>query len=144
MQFFSYLTQMITSMRGCVQRSRSYGSFEFLQSGWWFTKVRIDVFFRRLRLLMILNVCWSDTIKETVKCCGQVPCSNMTWFCIWFDNNWGKICIKGYTHKRCPILHLWGWGMGCLLWGFERKLIVLNDTTLYLTESCEMSGHFKS
>ena len=32
-QIFSYLTQMITNMRGCVQRSRSYGSFEFLQLG---------------------------------------------------------------------------------------------------------------
>ena len=28
--------------------------------------------------------------------------SSTTWFCIWYDNDWGKICIRGYIHKRHP------------------------------------------
>ena len=29
--------------------------------------------------------------------------SNKTWFCMWYDNDWDKICIRDDNHKRHPI-----------------------------------------
>ena len=26
--------------------------------------------------------------------------STMTWFCIWYVSDWGKICTRAYIHKR--------------------------------------------
>ena len=28
--------------------------------------------------------------------------SNITWFCIWYDNDWGKMYIRSYIHKNTP------------------------------------------
>ena len=33
--------------------------------------------------------------------------------------------IRGWTHNRHPIHRPYGWAMGCLLWGFKRKLTTL-------------------
>ena len=43
--------------------------------------------------------------------------SNIIRFCTWYDNEWCKICISGYIHKRQPISRPYGRAMGCLLWG---------------------------
>ena len=51
--------------------------------------------------------------------------SNMTWVFIWCGNDWGKICISDYIHKRHPISRPRGRVMWCLLWRFRRKLTVL-------------------
>ena len=48
--------------------------------------------------------------------------SNVIWFCIHHCTYWGRIWIKVWTHKRHPIPGPNGWGMGCLLLGFSRKL----------------------
>ena len=40
--------------------------------------------------------------------------SNIKWFCIWYDNDWGKICIRCYNHKSHPISRPPGRAMGCL------------------------------
>ena len=38
--------------------------------------------------------------------------SKIAWFSIRYDNDWGKIGIRGFNHKICPISHphweLWG------------------------------------
>ena len=49
--------------------------------------------------------------------------SNITWFCIWYDNDWSKRCIRGYIHKDTPYLALTGklWGVCEDLW----KLILI-------------------
>ena len=38
----------------------------------------------------------------------------MTWLCIWYDNDWGKICIRNDIHKS-PYIALTGelWGVFC-------------------------------
>ena len=38
--------------------------------------------------------------------------SNITWFRIWYDIDWGKICIRGYIHKKHPIPCPHGFAMG--------------------------------
>ena len=37
-----------------------------------------------------------------IKSSAVIARSNITWFCKWYDNDWGKICIGGYVHKRHP------------------------------------------
>ena len=39
----------------------------------------------------------------------------LSWFCIWYDNDWGMICIRVYIHKRHPISRPYERVMGCLL-----------------------------
>ena len=51
--------------------------------------------------------------------------SNLLWYCHWHCNDWGRTEIKLQTHNRHPIPHPHGRAMGCLLWGFERKLTAL-------------------
>ena len=50
---------------------------------------------------------------------------NITWFCIWYDNDWGKIYINGYIHKRHPIARPHGRAMGCPLWGLGWQFTAL-------------------
>ena len=52
---------------------------------------------------------------------------NITWYCIYHCNASGIIKIRVWIHKIhlifCPI----GQAMGCLLWGFWRKLTMLQQ-----------------
>ena len=50
---------------------------------------------------------------------------NITWYYINHFRNWGRISIRSWTHKRHPIPRPNGRGMGCLLWKFWRKFIIL-------------------
>ena len=51
--------------------------------------------------------------------------SNITWQCIHHFTDWGRIYFRVLTLKRHPISCPSGQTMGCLLWGFWRKLTVL-------------------
>ena len=57
--------------------------------------------------------------------------SSITWYCIHHFSDWGRIYISVLAHKRHPISHLSGQAMGCLLWGFWKKLTRYNGTALY-------------
>ena len=63
-------------------------------------------------LLVILNYV---IVAFQVQSSAVIARSNITWFCIWYDNDWGKICIWGYVHKRHPISRPFGRAMGCHL-----------------------------
>ena len=58
--------------------------------------------------------------------------SNITWFCIWYNNDRGKIYITGYIHENTSYLTL-----TVELWGVFRKDLGENwpqykGTALYL------------
>ena len=48
--------------------------------------------------------------------------SNITRYCIHHFSDWGRIYIRILTPKRHPLPRLCGRDIGCLLWGFWRKI----------------------
>ena len=75
----------------------------------------------------------------TVHSNAVIAWSNITWLYILYDNNWSKICIGCYIHKRHPYLALTGelWGAFCEdLGGNWRRY---NGTALYCGNTEEAS-----
>ena len=59
--------------------------------------------------------------------------SNKTWFCIWYNNDWSKICIRVYIHKRhTSYLALTGELLGVLCEDLGEIWPRYNGTALYL------------
>ena len=67
--------------------------------------------------------------------------SNITWFCIHHWGDGSRIWIKIWTHITHPLPHPYRRDMGCLLWGFWRKLTVLwqhGSVLLWGNEICKI------
>ena len=60
--------------------------------------------------------------------------TNITWFCIWYNNDWGKICIRGYIHKRHPIACLSGKLLGVFCEDLGENLPRYSGTALYMED----------
>ena len=48
--------------------------------------------------------------------------SNITWYCTHHCRKWGRISIRGWTHKTHPIPRPLGRAMGCFSWIFYMKI----------------------
>ena len=64
---------------------------------------------------------WNYCVRSS----AVITLCNMTLFCYWHNNDWDKICIRGYIHNRHPISRPHERAMGYLLLGFEWKLTAL-------------------
>ena len=71
----------------------------------------------------LFTLCWES--MKLLQLSAVLTRPNMTWYCIHHSSDWGRIYIRISIHKRHPISHPSGWAMGCILWGFWRKLTAL-------------------
>ena len=69
---------------------------------WGMTTQRIAMSPERLQWEIYRYVMYIDIerFKDDKQSSDVIVRSTMTWFCIWYDNDWGKICICDYIHKR--------------------------------------------
>ena len=52
-------------------------------------------------------ICTNKLYCRFIQSSTVITRSNITWFVIWYDNDWGKICIKVYIHKSGVFLMIW-------------------------------------
>ena len=67
----------------------------------------------------------STAVWVQIQSNAVVTRSNITWYDTHHCRNWGRILIRGWTHKRHPIPRPDGRAMGCHSWIFWRKLTAL-------------------
>ena len=71
----------------------------------------------------------ANLMTQVTSLCSTAKCrrvwSDIAWHCTHHCRKWGRLSIRGWTHKRHPIPHPDRWAMGCLPWIFWRKTIAL-------------------
>ena len=77
------------------------------------------------------------TRVNTVNC--HYNASNLSRYYIRHCDNSGRIWIRSQNHNRHPISHPHGRAMGCLLWGFGRKLTALKQHCVVLYPSIALT-----
>ena len=73
--------------------------------------------------------------KRNIQLSVVITRSNTTCFCIGYDNDWGKICIRGNVHITDPIARPHGRAMGCLCEDLGENWPRYNGTALYMAKS---------
>ena len=74
---------------------------------------------------------WSTTQLHDVQSSAIIMRCNITLFCLWYDNDWGKICIRVFIHKRHPKFRPYGRALGCLCKALGENWPRYNGSALY-------------
>ena len=86
------------------------------------------------------EVIWNEQWPNELQLSAVIARSNITWFCIWYNNDWDKICIiRGYIHKRHPIARPHGRAMGCVCEDLSESWPRYNGTALYEENVCNFT-----
>ena len=105
MKRFYFLIQISLKL---LAKSLWHSTHRFTVQSAWFLKMTCHLFGTRLSTTIIRM-----QVIQHIRSSAVMKRPNITWFCIWYDNDWGKICAEIIFIKDTPCLALMGelWGI---------------------------------